>query len=454
MPTQKIFTVFDLGPGDGGKGGVIHKLTRHHNAHTVIKVGGAQGSHGVNNGKKKFAFSQWGCGTLEGVKTHITPLMVISPDGLLSEAESLRYSAGVLDAFDLLTVDEQAICATPYHGIVSRIKEISLKDNPRGTIGTGIGEAYRDSIKYPALTIRASSLSGDLRHKLGLVREQARATLEEILRNDDFLSEDREVLKEETALLRDDGFLDHCVERFAEAGRLLNVVSPNHMKNIFNQDGVAVVESSHGILTDNKSGLVPHVSAIRTLPRLTNQMLRKAGYEDEIYNVGVHRAYAIRHGAGPLPTADIEMTDALLPGSCKLDNRYQGKVRVGPLDLVLLKYAIDVCGGPDVVDSLAITWFDQILKNGSWKICKRYKNPDDRFFANDQIKLRRLQNEGLAAALFESVPEVSSIGDLPESQRELCRLCHNVLNDELGVSVRLVSFGPTDQDKLLRGKLK
>jgi len=53
MSTERIIVVFDLGPGDGGKGGIVHKLSCHHRAHTVIKVGGAQGSHGVSTTKQE-----------------------------------------------------------------------------------------------------------------------------------------------------------------------------------------------------------------------------------------------------------------------------------------------------------------------------------------------------------------------------------------------------------------
>ena len=45
---KKVFIVTDLGGGDGGKGGVVHKICTETKAHTVVKVGGAQGSHGVH----------------------------------------------------------------------------------------------------------------------------------------------------------------------------------------------------------------------------------------------------------------------------------------------------------------------------------------------------------------------------------------------------------------------
>lgn len=447
MPTTKIYNVFDLGPGDGGKGGVVHKLS--HGAHTVIKVGGAQGSHGVSNGKQEFAFSQWGCGTLEGVKTHITPRMVVSPEGLLNEADGLRY-VGVTNAFDLLTVDERAICTTAYHGIASRLKELARRNNPRGTIGTGVGEAYRDSVSHPELIIRVSDLKSDLRSKLSQTRDLQRAKLEEILRGS-FLHEDVFLLEEESALLDDDDFLDYNVERFREAGRLVNLVDENYLgREVLRRDGVAVVESSHGILTDNRYGFQPHVSAIRTLPAFSHTMLREAGYDGEIIDVGVHRAYTIRHGAGPMPTADPAMNDELLPGSHKEENRWQGRVRVGPLDLVLLRYAIDVVGGPQAINWLAITWFDQI--NGAWRICDNYAHCDQNFFDDGRIKIPEGDTADLGSTLFKCEPEVTSI-PVPKSKEERFRLCDRELRQKLEVPVGLVSFGPTKQDKLVEENL-
>jgi len=448
-----MIVVFDLGPGDGGKGGVVHKLSCHHHAHTIIKVGGAQGSHGVSTGRQEFAFSQWGCGTFEGVRTHITPRMVVSPTGLLAEAEALGYH-GVYDPFDLLTVDARAICATPYHGNISRIKEIARGSNPRGTIGSGVGEAFRDSLTHPELIIRVAELTSDLRYKLSLIRDQQIAKLESIGR--DILQDDLEEFENEIALLSDDGYLDYTVEKFREAGKVTNIVEPSYLKReVFSNGHTCIVESSHGILTDNQYGFWPHVSAIRTLPTFTHEMLREAGFEDEIKSIGVHRAYTIRHGAGPMPTADPSMNDSLLPGSHKENNRYQGEVRVGPLDFVLLRYAIEVCGVP--ISGLAITWFDQVSFNGTWQVCNTYRNYDSELFsASDRIRVYNGDADSmldhqrrLCSALFDCKADVTSI-DLPESVEAQYRRCDVELRNQLGVPVHLVSFGPTAKDKIMR----
>lgn len=458
--TKKIFTVTDLGPGDGGKGGVVHKIAHMMRAHTVIKVGGAQGSHGVCNSKgQKFAFSQWGCNTLEGGRTHLTPRIIVSPEALLNEANALRYQCGIHNPFDLLTVDEDVLCATYYHGISSRLKEIALRHNPRGTIGTGVGETYRYSTSFPELAIYGRDLSRpDLRDRLAAVREQIRQDLLPIIKGD-FLPEDHKTVAEEIALLEDDDFLDYLVELFHEVARRANIVDHQFLtREILTKDGVIVVESSHGILTDNHYGFHPHTSAIRTLPRFTHAMLEDAGYDGEIINLGVSRAYQIRHGAGPMPTASQSIAESLLPGSNKQANRYQGKVRVGPLDLVLLRYAIEVCGGPTAFDGLAITWFDQIQTNGQWHLCDRYKGIlDPNFFSADgRIKVMgsddaRLfaHQEALGKQLFACTPEIITHQIAPDANScSLSQQVADVLIDKLSVPVKMVSLGPTERDKV------
>ncbi len=458
--TKKIYIVTDLGPGDGGKGGVVHKISHMTSAHTLLKVGGAQGSHGVcTSSGEKFAFSQFGCGTFEGVKTHITSRFVVTPEGLLNEATALRYQCGVHAPFDLLTVDETALCATPYHGIASRLKEMARGNNPRGTIGTGVGEAFRDSLRLPELAIYARDLSrADLRDLVAAVRDQKLRDLQPII-GGDFLPQDQSAVEEEVDRLNDPGFLDYIVTRFRAVAAQAKIVDHDYLKKILSREGIAVVETSHGILTDNLHGFHPHTSAIRTLPRFTQAMLRESGFTSDIVNIGVCRAYAIRHGAGPMPTADPDMGERLLPGSNKDENRYQGKVRVGPLDLVLLRYAIEVCGGPTAFDGLAITWFDQIQKNKAWKVCNRYSGTDDQtcFTPSGAIKVRHGEGkaqyayqERLGEALLKCKPEITT-HELPPGaeQQECTKLCAGVLGERLGVPVRMLSFGPTEKHKTL-----
>lgn len=424
--THKVYVVTDLGPGDGGKGGVVHKISHMMRAHTIIKRGGAQGSHGVHTSSgEKFNFSQWGCGTFSGIPTYLSEQMITSPVGLLNEADALRYQAGIYDPFSLLTVDERALCATPFHGIASRIKELARGDQPRGTVGTGVGEAYRAFRRRPDESIVAKDLSGpDLRDKLAAIRERIQTDLQYIIEYD-YLPEDRDTLAEEVGMLHNDGFLDYVVTRFQEAVKQVKIVSSDYLGEvILPKEGVAVIETSHGVLTDREEGFYPHTSAIRTLPGFTQGVLDSAGYNGQVVQLGVTRAYAVRHGAGPLPTYDPEMTERLLPGSAKEDNRYQGSIRTGPLDFVQLRYAVEACDGPTSFDGLAVTWFDQAQADKLWRVCHEY---------------------------LDDAPVISHIPiDATDSKDALYDICAEVMQASVGIPVRMVSFGPTEIDKLCK----
>jgi len=441
---EKIYVVTDLGPGDGGKGGVVHWLANTMKASVVIKRGGAQGSHGVRTSRgESFNFSQWGCGTLEGIPTFISNQMVIMPTGLKNESEALRRQCGINNPFKLLQADPTCIVSTPYHKISSQVKELACGDNPRGTIGTGVGEAYRYAERCPELTLLASDLVESkvwLREKLSAVRERIVRDLAEVL-DGEFLEQDLEILGEITPLLSDDGFLDYCTNLFVQVGREIRFAT---LEEVLQKPGCAVVECSHGILTDAERGLRPHTSAIRTLPEFTTRMLREAGFGGQIVNLGIHRAYTIRHGAGPIPTADPAMNEDLLPGSHKDVNRWQGEIRVGALDIPLLNHAIGICG-EGAFDGFCLTWFDQIVRNGEWKICVGYQEPVPEF-----------STEGLARAIpiYEThkVPQSFTKNLLPQNTvRELLfDWCREILERHITIPVRFVSIGATEADKICK----
>lgn len=460
--TDKVYIVTDLGPGDGGKGGVVHAVATKLRAHTIIKRGGAQGSHGVHTSKgEKFAFSQWGCGTLDGIPTYLSDQMIVSPIGLLNEAEALR-SVGVFDPFSLLTADSAALCATPYHGIASRIKELSLGENPRGTVGTGVGEAYRAFRSNPDNSILVGDLgSSSIAGKLAYVREEVCKDLYYLIEQE-YLPADRATLAEEVGLLNSDEFFDYCVTQLTLAGKLLRKADSNYLTdNVLARPGCAVIETSHGVLTDRVMGFHPHTSAIRTLPGITKQLLESVAYQGQVVNLGVSRAYTVRHGAGPIPTYDPVFTEALLPGSAKEANRYQGEIRAGALDLVLLKYAIEVCGGPSTFDGLAITWLDQVMSSDAWLICDSYSqgsvqtgliSPSGEIVvhaANGDDGGIRQHQRALSRALFAATPNITREPVAEEvSQQQIVQQCQSLIGAALGVPVRMTSFGPTEQHKL------
>ncbi len=457
--TDKVYIVTDLGPGDGGKGGVVHAVAKTQRAHTIIKRGGAQGSHGVRTAAgDAFAFSQWGCGTFDGIPTHLSDQLIVSPVGLLNEAAALRNEAGIPNPFNLLTVDENALVATPYHGIASRLFELARAGSPRGTIGTGIGQAYRDYRRHPETSLFMRDLNRPhLRDRLVATRELVREYVQPVVDQARFLNNDAAMARHELDLLEDDGFLNYTLACFEDTARMTRIVAHDYLAEvIMPKPGVAVVETSHGILTDRVYGFAPHTSAIRTLPSVTRRILDDAGYTGRIVHLGVHRAYAIRHGAGPLPTSNQTDTNHLVPDSRNHDNRWQGTVRAGALDGVLMRYAINVCGGPTAFDGLAITWFDQIRANGEWLYCNSYENCNDGSVFTETGELR-VPAPVQSATTRQYVSALAGVHpmtqrqqiDARRSMRTLYGICADTVHAMTGVPVRMISFGQTEQHKLM-----
>lgn len=460
MEAKQLFTITDLGGGDGGKGGVVHKVCTTKKAHTVIKVGGAQGSHGVrtSNGES-FNFSQFGCGTFEGVRTHISELMVIEPYRFLQEATELQREWGIHNIFDYVTVDENALCVTPYHTIASQLRELARKGTPKGTVGVGVGEAFYDAETLPEYAIRVKNLNDtDLRRRLKLVRDKKIADLQQIVKTTaTFFHEDKPIGNDLIELLYEDAFIDRIVETFNRFGSSITIVADNHLGNkILSLPGTVVVESSHGILTDRYYGFHPHTTKLRTIPQMTLDMLTKHQYDGEIFKLGVTRGYQIRHGAGPMVTESPDLLEHLLPGSSKDENRWQGKVRVGALDMVMLRYAIEVCGGPSFFDGLAITWFDQIQTIGKWDICDHYTGDINKHFfsSNDHIMVDKspyqlIYQEALGKSLKKCVPHIISY-DIPKTliRDEVIDICTDTMYQYLSIPVKMISFGPTEKDKV------
>jgi adenylosuccinate synthase len=461
VATKKAYVITDLGFGDGGKGGVVHKICTYAKPHTVIKVGGAQGSHGVSySDGRKFNFSQFGCGTFEGIQTHISDKFVVSPVGLLNEAEVLE-SYGVWNPLARLTVDERVLIATPFHGISSRLKEMARKKNKRGIIGVGVGEASLDAEMNPSLAIYAQDIKkSELREKLRAILEAKRQEIA-LLYENEFLTEDAGEVKDQLAMLRDENFFTWVCEVFEDFARKVHIVDGGYLtREIFSRDGSLVFESSHGVLTDRYYGFHPHTTRLRTVPHHNAEaVLAEGGWSDQIVRLGVMRSYQIKHGPGPFVVDTPQMARTLLPFEFGNPDRYSGQVRIGPLDLVALRYARDVCGGAEMFDGLCVTWCDTVSRLGKFSVCSSYDGANVPLFFTEEGHLRvshrssdeqLLHQERLTQLLLTCSPHVKHYELTSSSTNDDARrVVADVLHEALGIPVRMAGFGPSVMDKQL-----
>jgi adenylosuccinate synthase len=122
-------------------------------------------------------------------------------------------------------------------------------------------------------------------------------------------------------------------------------------------------------MLDEWYGFHPYTTWSTTTRANAWQLLQQQGYSDATTSIGVLRAYATRHGAGPFVTEDAALT-ALLPDVHNSTNPWQQTFRVGYLDLVATQYALHVAGQ---VDCLAVTNLDRLAQLPDWNVCTAYQ---------------------------------------------------------------------------------
>ena len=344
--------VVGLGFGDEAKGATVDFLCAQGDVAGVVRFnGGAQAAHNVLADGRHHTFRQFGSGTLSGVPTFLSRHVLIEPIGLAGEAEELA-ALGVPDPLGLVTVDPDALITTPVHVAANRTREDRRGAGRHGSTGLGIGETV-----WYDLVVRRGARAGQRVENL-VAPSDARGRA---LRVRDCL--DRRVRRDRLAdlvrfyapLLAGGAHGHDQVETMADlleafAGAV-RIAGPDHLARTAAR-GRLVFEGAQGVLLDEWRGFHPHTTWSTTTPANAQALLAAAGLpRGEV--LGLTRVYTTRHGAGPLPTEDPALLAVAEPFNGT--GAYQGGWRAGHLDLVALRYAVEVIGG---VDALAVSHLD------------------------------------------------------------------------------------------------
>ncbi|MEU2122216.1 adenylosuccinate synthetase [Nocardia niwae] len=324
--------VVDLGFGDAGKGATVDWLCAPEQELDVAAVvrfnGGAQAAHNVIAEGRHHTFAQFGSGTFAGVPTLLSRHMLVEPIALAAEARALA-ALGVRDPLSSIRIDGRALLTTPIHVAANRAREDARGSARHGSCGRGIGETAGYALVHPAPTVADCLRPLVLRRKLRALAEHY------------------------GSLIAPSGHryepIDDLVEMYREFAAAVAIVGDEELAR-FARRGTLVFEGAQGVLLDEWRGFHPHTTWSTVEPRNARVMLAEIG--ESGYVLGVTRTYQTRHGAGPFPTEDPCLD---FPEPHNEAGRYQGDFRLGHLDTVLLRYAIEVSGG---IDGLAVNHLD------------------------------------------------------------------------------------------------
>jgi adenylosuccinate synthase len=378
---KRAVVTVGLGFGDEGKGAAVDHLTREYGAGLVVRYcGGSQAGHNVElPDGRRHTFSQFGAGTLAGARTYLGPAVVIDPHALLREAAHLR-ELGVAAPADLLTVHPHCLVTTVWHRTLNRLRELSRGRGRHGSCGQGVGEARRYWLRHGADAIFAADLGArnTLRAKLELLRQRTLLELQRFVHRvaDDALREFGLWDVDAGTVARD---LSVAWRGVAVAGRMPDCET-------------AIFEGAQGVLLDEYRGFHPHTTWSTVTPHHAWELLRAAGV-GAVAVLGVTRAYATRHGEGPLPTYSPELTAALVDVGNPW-NRWQGGLRCGWLDLPLLRYATAVAGP---LDGIAVNHLDQFADR-ECRVCEAYEGPEPVPSPAPSLSRQKRLNRGLTRA--------------------------------------------------------
>lgn len=324
--------VVDLGFGDAGKGATVDWLCSPEaelGVGAVVRFnGGAQAAHTVMTAGGHHTFAQFGSGTFSGVPTLLSEHTLVDPIALAGEARRLT-AAGVADPLSLLSVDERALLTTPIHGAANRAREDARGAARHGSCGMGIGETAAYALRYDAPRVADCLRPTVLRTKLRALAAHYRPLL--------------------TGSGHRHDNIDTLVEVYREFGRAVRISGRGEPARLARR-GRLVFEGAQGVLLDEWRGFHPHTTWSTVEPRNARAMVARLGGTAAV--LGVTRTYATRHGPGPFPTEDARLR---IPEAHNGAGRYQGGFRRGHLDAVLLRYAVEVCGG---IDGLVVNHLD------------------------------------------------------------------------------------------------
>lgn len=429
---KRAIVTVGLGWGDETKGACIDHLVR--NAHlfgstsplVVRYSGGSQCGHNVQVGDKRHTFSQFGSGALVGVPTYLGPQVIISIPEMRREFAHLRELCSV--GFNDLLIDKSCLVSTDLHKSINRTKEIARGTRRHGSCGHGIGETREYWLKYGNDAIFAADLKNRrvLCDKLELMKQRLLQTLATMSDYDNDVAFNQGL--EFTKFMNID--VVAVADKLYKDSGLLYVV--DHIPDC----DVAFFEGAQGVLLDEWYGFHPHTTWSTVTPHYAIEMLNSVGCSN--YSVlGITRTYTTRHGHGPFPSFDFELTQSL-PDPGNPINQWQGAFKCGFLDFSLLRYAIKACGR---IDGIVLSCVDQTPN----MVCDGY-NSTSSVFPHALFSQNIVPNYGLSDDLsrkLRSVHPVLQPTDIGDIRRRLTELA----------PIAIEGSGPTALDRKIVGEI-
>lgn len=411
--------------GDEGKGKVVDYLASQ--AQLVARyAGGNNAGHTLVIGGRKLVthLVPSGC-AYPGTPCVLGAGMVIDVDVFRAEVEELQ-TAGMLHGGEL-RVSRDAHVIFPHHRLLDGLREDRAQAAKIGTTRRGIGPAYEAKAGRRGVRVRDLFRPERLRARLELAKEVVDGEIARL-----GSSERVDVAAE---LARAQAWAAWLADKVCDAGELVDAAIRAGKRVLF--------EGAQGALLDLDHGTYPFVTSSTTL---AGGVCSGIGVGPTAIDGawGISKAYATRVGAGPFPTKlEGPLGDQLRIAGDEFGATTGRPRDCGWLDLPALRYAARLNG----LTGLCITKLDVLAAMPEVQVCRAYADgasPGD--VELDEVVPVLSPAPGWGdPSLRGRISAARRLEDLPAAVRAYLDL----IADEVGVPITLVSLGPDREQTIL-----
>jgi len=412
--------------GDEGKGKIVDYLTKDYNIIARFQ-GGPNAGHTLEFDGIKHVLHTIPSGIFHKEAINVVGNGVVI-DPVIFQKELTALSKFNIDIKKSLLISRKAHIILPTHRLLDAASETSKGKAKIGSTLKGIGPTYMDKTGRNGIRI------GDL--ELDSWKDKYRQLANKHQDLIEFYNVDVQYnLKE----------LEHEFFEAVEAIKSLTFIdSEDYLHNAQTNNQTILAEGAQGSLLDIDFGTYPFVTSSNTTAAGACTGLGIAPNKiKDVY--GIFKAYTTRVGSGPFPT---ELFDADGARMAKVGNEFGATTgrprRCGWLDLVALKYAVQVNG----VTELIMMKADVLSGFKTLKVCTAY-NYKGKEISHLPFNIEP-ENVTPIYKSFKGWQEDISSGDNFEKLPQTLKDYVAYIEESVGVKISIVSVGPDRTETILR----
>jgi adenylosuccinate synthase len=405
--------------GDEGKGKIVDLLAEH--ADFVVRFqGGNNAGHTMVVNGEQFISHLVPSGILQGKTCFIGNGVVVDPEVLLNEIETLKHK-GISISPENLMISERAHVIMPYHKQVDHAREKMKGDQKIGTTGRGIGPAYEDKATRRGIRFVDLLDSRSFEDKVRSILDEKNFYLKHYMNS--------ETVEPETVI---ESYKDYS-QKLAPYVTNISIVIDEAIKG-----GKQVLfEGAQGTHLDIDHGTYPYVTSSSTVSG--NACCGSGVGPGNISGVmGIVKAYTTRVGAGPFPTELFDQVgDKIQEKGVEFGATTGRRRRCGWLDTVIVRNAVRLNG----LTGLVITKLDVLGGLDPLKICTAYEYEGktmNHFPADLKVlaKCKPVYEEH--PGWNEDISKLKTFEELPENAQKYLKRIEELTR----TTVDIVSVGP------------